>query len=60
VPEEIFRVCIFCRREFNVEWQGIEVDENNGVCGHKSCIEQHKRKDDLPDRKKKRKKKKQT
>lgn len=43
VAEEIFRKCIYCGREFNVEWQGELLNEQEGVCGSKECQKKRKK-----------------
>ena len=46
MPEEIFVTCVYCKKTFNVEWQGFEIVQNKtGVCGKKECIEQHQERD---------------
>lgn len=42
MAEEIHLRCIYCKHEFNVEWQGKELTRTTGVCGKKRCIRQHK------------------
>ena len=42
MPEEIHLRCVYCKQEFNVEWQGRELTRSTGVCGKKECIKKHK------------------
>lgn len=42
VPEEIFKVCSICKREFNFEWGGYRVRKGVYVCGNEKCQKTHK------------------
>jgi hypothetical protein len=42
VPEEIFKVCYICKREFNFEWGGFRVQKGVYVCSNEKCQKTHK------------------
>lgn len=46
MPEEIHLKCIYCRKDFNYEWQGRKFTSTTGVCDNKNCIKQYKQESD--------------
>ena len=48
MPEEIFKVCSICKREFNFEWGGYRVRKGIYVCSNEKCQKTHKKEAEKP------------